>query len=127
MKPVMQASTGYNVGDCLRACVASLFEQDAGNVPNFVLYEDWWDMLIAYCKADGRFYPFSEATREDGWTLPHGAPERYAIALGKTALGSPHGVVTFSGQIIHDPHPDRPGLREIEGWIVFVPWIWKEA
>jgi len=49
LKPVFQTIVDTENGDCTRAAVASMFELDITQVPNFVMFDDdWWTMLNCF-------------------------------------------------------------------------------
>lgn len=96
-------------GDCLRACVASIFDLPLEEVPHFLhdgggdstSGEDWWwTRLFRWAAARGL---------EPVFTLDE--PQGYSIAGGKSPRGPwGHWVVWQAGQCAHDPNPARGGL-----------------
>lgn len=108
---------GRAAGDCLRACVASLLDLDADDVPHFVQYINhpegtdshlWYWALIGFCDAYG-------------WRVGYSPdqPEGWALADGKSPRGHQHVVVVYDGELVHDPHPKGEGLVETSGWFTF--------
>ena len=46
-------------------------------------------------------------------------PLRYYLASGPSERNCKHIVIMYNGKLIHDPHPSRKGLLEIEAiWIL---------
>lgn len=122
MKPVDQtrfydpaAPVEQQRGNCLQAVIASLLELPLDQVPHFVQdhvesdgEEDWWDSLVAF-------------VRTQGWN-PHAAhpvtdyPGQHLFVSGPSPRGKGddglwHVVIYRNGRMVHDPHPDRTGLR----------------
>lgn len=50
MKRVSQSDLSKERGDCQRACVASLFDLELEQVPNFRLFDEkvWWDVFCNF-------------------------------------------------------------------------------
>jgi hypothetical protein len=45
----------------------------------------------------------------------------YVILCGDTDRGEyTHSVIAKDGEIVHDPHPSRDGIKSIGNWIVLV-------
>lgn len=101
MRPVDQTTFGFNDGNCLSACVASILELPIAHVPSFV-------------GDDRRFLRWlgerglSATTYSPASYVPPG----YAIAAGPSARfgGRLHACVAYDGAVVHDPHPSRDGL-----------------
>lgn len=107
MKPIMQTDFTFQTGNCMQACVASIFELELDQVPNFNKHgpkyydeeiESWCD-LINMIALD--------------ITLEHGAlnlfRDTHIIAIGnspRSTEGLKHACVYKNGEIVHDPHPD---------------------
>lgn len=101
-------------GNCLQACLASIFELPLEKVPHFaemgsVWYEQMWEWLkkfglmpICVPKSRGR--------------LVFG----YSIGNGPGPRGFQHAVVCYNNEIVHDPHPSKAGLVEIQEFIELV-------
>jgi hypothetical protein len=116
MKPAYTtiASSSGAYGDCIRACVASVFEMPTQAVPHFAYDGEtapdpdgelpWIKRLRAWARAAG-FEPMF-------CTIP--APERHWPAallnyhhmrLLQTEHGVDHWVVFFRDELVHDPSP----------------------
>lgn len=118
MKPVMQsklhAHDGIHNGNCLAACIASIFELDLWMVPPF---EDMY----------GRKDRSEWATRFDDWlekffhmervTQPcyqEGHTPEFYIASGMSPRGVYHAVIYSKGKMVHDPHPSGLGIEKVD-------------
>lgn len=111
MKPVDQTITEFKNGDCMRACIASIFELPLEEVPNFMRDgpDDFAEHLNEWCDKMG--------LRAVDIRLDDPSQERetlkgcYVIAVGKSPRATKdwhrHAVVWLNGQMIHDPHPTQ--------------------
>lgn len=120
MKPVDQAITNSNNGDCFRACIASLLEFPLERVPNFMdaKPEEWFEDCAHWCMRRGFNivdWHISEAERV-AWILGG-----YYIASGPGPRGCLHSVVYLNGEMVHDPHISRDGIDEITHVTLLVP------
>lgn len=106
---------GEQRGNCLQAVIASLLDLPLEIVPHFVQDHvdsdgdrDWWDSLVTF-------------VRSHGWN-PHFAvpivdyPGQHLFVSGPSPRGEGddglwHVVIYRDGELVHDPHPDRTGLR----------------
>ena len=99
-------------GNCLQAAVASLLDLPLADVPHFAAEEDWFGCYGAFAASRGCFIVQT--------TIP--VDGAYGIGFGKSPRGEyNHAVVSFGGEVAHDPHPSRDGLRTWEGYEYFVP------
>jgi hypothetical protein len=121
MIPIEQTTLGGDStmpgvrGDCLRACVASVFELPIEDVPHFVAEDDWWNAWRRWTEDRGfilgnAFHSFED----DDPTNLNGHPSEgiYWIATVKSPRlvkedGTPglHVVVMRGGELAWDPHP----------------------
>lgn len=53
MKKVFQTVVDKNKGNCMQAAIASLFNKDLNDVPNFIEYVNWYEMIENYVKSEG--------------------------------------------------------------------------
>lgn len=54
MKKVYQTIIDPGFGNCMQAAVASLFEEELENVPNFISFGDeWWIEFVKYFESKG--------------------------------------------------------------------------
>ena len=104
-------------GNCLAACVASILEIPLEDVPNFVGETSWFSALRKFVLIHG--YHLFELS--PNYSLPV-----YHLMIGpgprsRDGKQIHHSVVGKEGSIIHDPHPSRAGLLEVEYFLVFLP------
>ena len=118
MKKVYQTKFGKPEGNCFPACIASILEIDIDQVPNIhegkgVWYQKYKQWLNKY---DLDFVALS------GWdeqSKDH-CPQVYAIVGGISPRGLLHSTVYFGLDMVHDPHPDGGGVKDITEWIYIV-------
>lgn len=107
------------LGDCFRACVASIFELPCAEVPNFVEHHQWGRdsaFLLAVNIWTAQFgmryvrleWPESEKANVQKWIVPRG----YHVIMGPSPRfpDTKHACVGWGKSVVHDPHPDRIGL-----------------
>jgi hypothetical protein len=96
-----------SIGDCMRACLASVLELPISAVPHFAkLYPtapEFWNELMDWVELQG--YDFSHVV-----PLSCIDPERFYIVGGPSPRSGRHAVVSKGMDIVHDPHPSRAGL-----------------
>jgi hypothetical protein len=125
VKPVFQrVQHGAGLtGDCLRACVASLFEVEYERVPAFeTLGDEWTSPFLNFVERELGFDFYGHAAA--GTVGPE-------YAIGGALLGSGvsprdpsvnHAVlVDLSGRIVHDPHPSGTGVSGEISLFLFRP------
>jgi len=96
------------VGDCVRACTASILELDIKDVPHFVKNEPgiaWYPTWEKFMENHGL-----KPIMYDGYPRFNG----YSLASGVTHRDTKHMVVLWNGDIKHDPHYARTGLKETD-------------
>ena len=140
MRPQLQEP---EIFDCLRTCVATIFDQDRLDVPNF----GYMAVELGFA-SDSLTYAHRQTNEFEEWCLDHGiyqfkmlvnaegfprpqSPWGICVAHGPGPRGLPHGVVWDAkwwknqnkdyGEMIHDPHPSGDGLLKVEMWTCFVP------
>jgi hypothetical protein len=114
MKPVFQSVIDPDRGDCLRAAIASIFDLELEQVPNFRLYGEqaWFKVYWHFLRSLG--YEFFGTAYRDR----HSDPDRrnyrsidgfyIASVLSRTFEGRQHAVViNEQGMVAHDPNPNR--------------------
>jgi len=128
MKPVQQTIVNNINGDCLRACIASIFEKDINDVPNFMDADDWESAYHKYLASLGYYYltfDIKVMRKDHSNCVPHG----YHLIIGvspRSPEDDPynHCVVGYNGKIVHDPVPEgEKGKGELRAechWEVFV-------
>jgi hypothetical protein len=127
------------VGDCWRACLATVLDLPIANVPHIILeayaavgihgmraYEmppegvviDWWPRTQRVVRAHGFDIECCRPNYEEGhgWVslFEHlrGMGVRYAILMGRSPRGVNHCVIwdLDRDEMAHDPHPSRAGI-----------------
>jgi hypothetical protein len=97
-------------GDCLRAAVATVLQEDPDDVPHFAEAPDWIRAVLDWRPGLFRF----DYRRIDGpIAFPaDGAARPWVVGCGQSPRGVLHAVVLAAddGRLIHDPHPSRDGL-----------------
>lgn len=94
-------------GNCTEAALASLFGIGLDDVPSMqgLAGSDYWDALEAF-------------VRSRGYSLWMRPPSHYPAGLyladGPSERGCGHFVVMRDGEMVHDPHPSRAGLLNVE-------------
>lgn len=109
------------VGDCFRACVASIFEVKVGLVPHFMAIDKkarfyWTYSLDQWLAPQGLWYcdwPLEPKV----WNVFVPMDGIYAVGTGESPRypGEHHSVVVRLDRhkgltIMHDPHPSRAGV-----------------
>lgn len=116
MKPVMQTIFAPPKGNCYQACIASLLELPLDGVPNFAdgPRSRFWDRVDDWLESQG--LQVLHINELNGFEI-----KGYHIISGKSPRGNwRHATVGFQGEIVHDPHPEGGGLKEIEAYEVFL-------
>lgn len=102
-------------GNCLQAVIASLLDLPLDAVPHFVQdhvdsdgCKDWWDSLVEFVRSHG-WNPYAAVPVSD-------YPDQHLFVSGPSPRGVGddglwHVVIYRSGEMVHDPHPSREGLR----------------
>jgi len=113
MKPVFQSRFGKGVGNCFQACVASIFEMDLWEVPDFCnIYPNdrWQQEYHAWLNKRGlSVLPISlESVSTDDYRFR----DAELIVSGLNADGVGHSTVWCNGKMIHNPNPN-PNCSEI--------------
>lgn len=106
MKEIYQTNFGYPGGNCFAACIASIFECEISDIPNFTdLNDDNWADEIAK-----RLKPYNIATvaydlQQLGFDWH---PSGYYIgAVQSPRFDCLHAVVCFDGKSVWDPHIEQ--------------------
>jgi len=114
-------------GDCLRACVASLFELHPRNVPHFADFpQDAWvyEFLRFVAEAGYEYFGWiDDQTFINDPALTQGV-DGYVIVVGESPRSLPnappmyHAVLYKNGYLAHDPHPSGLGITHFSGFHV---------
>lgn len=145
MTPVLQTKFGTDpekvsdldeLGNCVQAAVAALFELELDQVPHFVTTPgdegEWWEAMRWWARERGSDFAYVAAgpgvLRSDAIEIS-GERRRWpadgiVIAAGESPRG-PWGHVVLvdrDGNVVHDPHPlgNGAGLVSTEGYYVVV-------
>ena len=137
MIPVTQDIFGIT-GNCMAACVASIFELPLRDVPHFAEHNatenasDWFGMFWKFVSQRGYdVVPYYISGLLDGKERPlldfNDLPPHlkklilhpYYLQCGPAARGFSHATVGWNGQTIHDPHPSRAGLIRTDSYYLF--------
>lgn len=134
MKPVYQTRFGGSEappgeqGDCLAACLATVFEtslEEAPEMPPYLGDDDdmrWWDTMEAWCMERG-VLPFHVLVEDGPLPLTY-----YILLVQSPSLPPPdgHAIVARGKEIVHDPNATRSPRKwdeyEKRGAIFFVKW-----
>ncbi len=134
MNPVFQTRFGGSKapraeqGNCMAACLASIFEIRLGAVPDFDISElvdgeGYLKQLQAWLRPKGLWCVSLDLDGQDwrplGWAMVGVNSE----ALDTERTGDGHIVVAYDGEIVHDPNPkSQKGPRDYKTreWWVFV-------
>ena len=102
-------------GNCLAACMASIFELSIDEVPQHPDIASWRSWLA---ERNLQFVRWPYGTEQS--SIPRGYSILLAISPRSTEdYTTQHAVVCFDGEIVWDPHPHRDdGLGERVQWIV---------
>jgi len=123
MKPVQQTIFEKGLGDCFRACVASIFEFSIDEMPNFWEQtqdvSEFWRLNNNWMMETRGFKVLHfELLPED----KHVVMDLLCIACAKTIRGREDHAVIWKNGLVHDPHPSGVGLAEDPyTFTVFVP------
>jgi hypothetical protein len=109
MKPVMQTRLAGADGNCFVACLASVFECAIADVPEFCDEPDWIQQVQTWLRPRN-LGMLALQVREDS---DLGAFEGWLIVSGDSGKGVEHATVWRDGQLVHDPHPRKPGLATV--------------
>ncbi len=109
MTPVNQTDSTKERGNCQQACIATLFNLELEQVPNFRLFNDdvWWKVFCGFIWGLGfEVIGYADDNRELTQTL-----DGYLMASIKTGYGDKYGhqiIIDVNGVIVHDPMPNNP-------------------
>lgn len=122
------------VGDCLAACVASIFELPLGDVPHFMKIAarretPWQKILIGWSHELGFVVnTISYRPRKRPYRKPVHWHPRYWIAAVRSSYSDDgvHAIVMKADQVAHDPNPRSRERHEQTGYR-FLGEIWFEV
>lgn len=114
------------IGNCLQACVASIFELPIDDVPHFVELEDTWFMAMnEWCLSRFQCEPVMIEAKSHPFQVFLGSCIYIASGVSPRASEKEpdllHSCVYKDDELIHDPHPDQTGIMDETDFILFVP------
>lgn len=123
MIPVFQNITTGKYSNCLQASIASIFDLEIWDVPEFAKYfgepdELWFKKLTEFCLTE---YVYPLTIRP--FTMDAGLPPAlhgYHLMSVQTTRGVLHSVVGYQGSMVHDPYPGGSVITGIEDFMIFV-------
>lgn len=109
-KMVKQTVTG-EMGNCMSACLASVFGLKIQDVPNFhetaKTADDWWKQVRDWLSKKG----FGLISINYDISLFERLGPSLLIVSGMSQRGMRHATVWHKGKMINDPHPDNTGIE----------------
>jgi len=129
MKPVFQTKFGDGVGNCLNACVASIFEIGINDIIDFNEYSaqlgnsKYNSVGLWHWAKENGYFLCNSSKKED---IPNYI--QFYIATGNSPRGNlKHAVVFSGGKLVHDPHPDQTGVmgEPLYYWW-FIKYDWEK-
>jgi hypothetical protein len=122
---VFQTKFGKPEGNCHAACLASIFEIELDSIPSFGRDSYWFDRFVEWCQYEFDLTPIDieiEHLKSATWWKPLG----FCIINGPSVNGDFwHSVVGWNGEIVHDPYPDKPALKEARTYTLFISSLRK--
>ena len=108
-------------GNCFRACLASISDQELEQVPEIELMGvEWIDAFIEWIRRNNLEYYGTRYNKDDLDNKEYNkGVDGYLIVFGKSPrehVDKGHSVIYKNGVMMHDPHPSGDGLVEIEGF-----------
>jgi hypothetical protein len=105
-------------GDCLRAAVATVLQEDPANLRHYAQFASWWDAMRFDARTKfGLDWSYTTPDLLETWTL---RPEVLMIASGASPRGPFQHVVVVDQELemVHDPHPSRAGVLLVDGLFI---------
>lgn len=109
MKPV----ESKKIGDCWRACLATILDLEYEDVPFLGTIEkpdlEWYEKSMAFLNQLGLGYMEIQPNHESNQKL-----QGYHLIIGDSPRipNMKHAVVARDGIVVYDPHPDGQGVVE---------------
>jgi len=117
---VVEQTKFEGVGNCTQACVASIFELELDEVPDFVNnHKDWYRALELWTIANYMLFPIMMELKDGPPRLMGQSLYGHYLISGQSPRGRRHMCVGKHGRVVHDPHPDETGLIKNEDVIIF--------
>jgi hypothetical protein len=108
---------GEPTSNAMQAALATVFGLSLTAVPHFASFESdegWWDVMNTWLVE--RFGVALISCTAGEWEMPR----ILHLSQGLTVHDTPHVVVAFGGQLLHDPHPSGRGLSTVLSHELFV-------
>jgi hypothetical protein len=123
MKFVDQIVFEDKKGDCLRACLASIFEFEIEGMPNFWEQTDcapeFWDLVNKWMVENLDYKCIPIILEGDFDPI---IDDVLCIAIGRVSRINEQHAVVWCNKLIFDPHPERKGLvGNPESYVLLVP------
>lgn len=120
MSSTMHSPDDGLFGDCMQACVASIFELPMEQVPHFTdawQHDDYLSALRSWLNARDLAPLFLDipADAYEAWcdNLATLQMDAFHVLGGVSATGLRHAVVARYGRLVHDPWPEDDALRGV--------------
>lgn len=112
MKPVFQTRYGKENGNCFQAAVASLFELELKEVPDFcnehsTATEEWYEAFVEWLRKRGYT---ARCIFENDLTVGN-YKDCYLLVGGKNKEGINHCVIYKNGEVVHNPNKNCSGIK----------------
>jgi hypothetical protein len=130
MKPVNQTyqhKPPKSIGNCFRACIASILELDIDEVPAFEQLPGCWNGEESKEASDclKNWLADRDLSLSYHPLYTEQIPKGYSILTGTSPRlkGGGHCVVALDGNVVHDPYkwPSAGGLAELWDYCVIIP------
>jgi len=114
MIPIDQTNISTTKGNCHQAALASILELPLDDVPDFCnLYDDksWRIEENIWFKNKFNIWILTLNACDFNFEDDKSLPTTYHLIAGISPRGVMHCCVGLSGNIVHDPHPSKAGLK----------------
>src|SRR6185312_12135230 len=124
MKPVDQTimhNPPEAHGDCFRCVITSILELPPEEVPHFsAMATDSGEerQLVREWLAPRGYSYFEMEWEADALANWRKDLSFHHVISGVTERGTRHACVGFAGEVVHDPHPDRTGVKPDKGLLM---------
>jgi hypothetical protein len=110
------------LGDCFRACVATIFDFPIEDMPNFWEQtqdpHEFWMLVDVWVRGHLHHTCLTFSLSPEHTYL---RADVVCIATGNTKRTTEEHCVVWKNGIVHDPHPSRKGIRKPEVFTIFIP------
>lgn len=112
------------IGDCWRASVASVLELPIEKVPHFgdLPHREAWHEYIKFLGKNGYglYSYYVEAGEKHPVMLKDECEYYFMIGTSPRDVNLTHQCVGHKGKLVHDPHPDKSGLKSLRNVEILV-------